>query len=181
MWRGPRTLSLGRDLGRICRRTSSALCWRERNWDQYRTPRHWLLSLVADPGGAGRGGAGRGELSELFQWRPEAEAGPGLPGFSGSGWRWMRSWLACCCTCNASAAATASLKTAAAAPAATATAANEAAATLAAAVGAAAATPLPPYPPPPYDGSGVCLGRWHASKTLLQRTASGRRSDGPLG
>ncbi|GLC39099.1 hypothetical protein PLESTB_000007500 [Pleodorina starrii] len=45
---------------------------RERNWDQYHTPRNLLLALVGETG----------ELSELFQWRPEAEAGPGLPGFS---------------------------------------------------------------------------------------------------
>ncbi|GLC47581.1 hypothetical protein PLESTB_000003500 [Pleodorina starrii] len=70
MWHGPRTLGLGRDLGRLCRWSSSAPGWR--NWDQYHTPRNLLLALVGETG----------ELSELFQWRPEAEAGPGLPGFS---------------------------------------------------------------------------------------------------
>ncbi|EFJ46003.1 hypothetical protein VOLCADRAFT_47255, partial [Volvox carteri f. nagariensis] len=44
----------------------------ERDWDQYHTPRNLLLALVGEAG----------ELCELFQWRPEAEAGPGLPGFS---------------------------------------------------------------------------------------------------
>ncbi|GLC76865.1 hypothetical protein PLESTF_001849400, partial [Pleodorina starrii] len=38
----------------------------------YHTPRNLLLALVGETG----------ELSELFQGRPEAEAGPGLPGFS---------------------------------------------------------------------------------------------------
>ncbi|GLI68121.1 hypothetical protein VaNZ11_012461 [Volvox africanus] len=45
---------------------------RERDWDQYHTPRNLLLALVGETG----------ELCELFQWRPEAEAGRGLPGFS---------------------------------------------------------------------------------------------------
>ncbi|GIL52488.1 hypothetical protein Vafri_8352 [Volvox africanus] len=45
---------------------------RERDWDKYHTPRNLLLALVGEAG----------ELCELFQWRPEAEAGRGLPGFS---------------------------------------------------------------------------------------------------
>ncbi|GIL79672.1 hypothetical protein Vretimale_12258 [Volvox reticuliferus] len=44
----------------------------ERDWDQYHTPRNLILALVGETG----------ELCELFQWRPEAEAGRGLPGFS---------------------------------------------------------------------------------------------------
>ena len=41
-------------------------------YPQYHTPRNLLLALVGEAG----------ELAELFQWRGEGEAGPGLPGFS---------------------------------------------------------------------------------------------------
>ncbi|KAK9808878.1 hypothetical protein WJX72_005627 [[Myrmecia] bisecta] len=43
----------------------------EREWTQFHTPRNLLLAMVGEVG----------ELSELFQWRPE-EAGRGLPGFT---------------------------------------------------------------------------------------------------
>ncbi|KXZ55509.1 hypothetical protein GPECTOR_2g1058 [Gonium pectorale] len=45
---------------------------RTRHHTQYHTPRNLLLALVGEAG----------ELSELFQWRPDSEAGPGLPGWS---------------------------------------------------------------------------------------------------
>lgn len=38
---------------------------RERNWDQYHTPRNILLALVGEVG----------EVSELFQWRGETSVG----------------------------------------------------------------------------------------------------------
>ena len=44
----------------------------ERDWQQYHTPRNLLLALVGEVG----------ELSEIFQWRGDAAAGAGLPGFS---------------------------------------------------------------------------------------------------
>ena len=44
----------------------------EREWDQFHTPRNLLLALTGEVG----------ELAEIFQWRSEGDAGPGLPGFS---------------------------------------------------------------------------------------------------
>ncbi|GFR49277.1 hypothetical protein Agub_g11284 [Astrephomene gubernaculifera] len=45
---------------------------RQRDWEQYHTPRNLLLALVGEAG----------ELAELFQWRREGEAARGLPGFT---------------------------------------------------------------------------------------------------
>ena len=44
----------------------------DRDWDQFHTPRNLLLALTGEVG----------ELAEIFQWRSEGDAGPGLPGFS---------------------------------------------------------------------------------------------------
>lgn len=44
----------------------------EREWDKFHTPRNLMLALVGEVG----------ELAELFQWKTETDAGPGLPGFS---------------------------------------------------------------------------------------------------
>eukprot|EP01122_Echinamoeba_exundans_P006514 TRINITY_DN1851_c0_g1_i3.p1 TRINITY_DN1851_c0_g1~~TRINITY_DN1851_c0_g1_i3.p1 ORF type:complete len:165 (+),score=8.01 TRINITY_DN1851_c0_g1_i3:57-497(+) len=45
---------------------------RERDWEQYHTPRNLALALVGEVG----------ELCEIFQWRADAELSPGLPGWS---------------------------------------------------------------------------------------------------
>lgn len=44
----------------------------ERDWDQFHTPRNLLLALVGEVG----------ELSELFQWKPDMQCVRDLPGFS---------------------------------------------------------------------------------------------------
>jgi dCTP diphosphatase len=46
----------------------------ERDWDQFHTPRNLMLALVGEVG----------ELAELFQWKTDTSAEPGLPGFSTS-------------------------------------------------------------------------------------------------
>merc|ERR1719204_259960 len=43
---------------------------RERDWDQFHTPRNLVLALTGEVG----------ELAEIFQWRGEVK--PGLPSFS---------------------------------------------------------------------------------------------------
>ena len=43
---------------------------RDRNWDQFHTPRNFVLAMVGEVG----------ELCECFQWKGEVE--PGLPTFS---------------------------------------------------------------------------------------------------
>lgn len=43
----------------------------ERGWEKFHTPRNLLLALVGEVG----------ELSELFQWRGDEDARPGLPGW----------------------------------------------------------------------------------------------------
>ena len=45
---------------------------RERDWDQFHTPRNVLLAMVGEVG----------ELSELFQWRGDAGCGVDLPSWS---------------------------------------------------------------------------------------------------
>jgi len=60
----PSTLSL-RELRDIQRGFA-----RERDWDQYHTPRNLALAMVGEVG----------ELCECFQWKGEVQ--PGLPGFS---------------------------------------------------------------------------------------------------
>jgi len=50
------------------RRDLSAFA-RERNWDQFHTPRNLLLAMVGEVG----------ELSEIFQWRGDGACTPGLP------------------------------------------------------------------------------------------------------
>lgn len=73
----------------------------DRDWDQYHTPRNLVLALVgyvdlyfrtcSDTRGVEFVSSSSflhpqvgevGELAELFQWRTESEAAPGLPGFS---------------------------------------------------------------------------------------------------
>ncbi len=44
----------------------------ERDWDQFHLPRSLALALVGEVG----------ELAECFQWKSEAAAAPGLPGWS---------------------------------------------------------------------------------------------------
>ena len=44
----------------------------EREWDGFHTPRNLLLALTGEVG----------ELAELFQWRGDAGAAPGLPGWN---------------------------------------------------------------------------------------------------
>ncbi|CAH1802025.1 unnamed protein product [Owenia fusiformis] len=51
------------------RQLQAAFC-KERDWDQYHTPRNILLALVGEVG----------EVSEIFQWKGEVPVG--LPGFS---------------------------------------------------------------------------------------------------
>eukprot|EP00002_Diphylleia_rotans_P035855 TRINITY_DN7860_c0_g2_i7.p1 TRINITY_DN7860_c0_g2~~TRINITY_DN7860_c0_g2_i7.p1 ORF type:complete len:152 (-),score=36.07 TRINITY_DN7860_c0_g2_i7:1037-1492(-) len=45
---------------------------RERDWEQYHTPRNLLLALTGEVG----------ELAELFQWKSDQQCQPGLPGWS---------------------------------------------------------------------------------------------------
>ncbi|KAK9794658.1 hypothetical protein WJX73_000708 [Symbiochloris irregularis] len=45
---------------------------KERDWDQFHSPRNLVLALVGEVG----------ELAEVFQWKGDAAAGKGLPGFS---------------------------------------------------------------------------------------------------
>lgn len=45
---------------------------REREWNQYHTPRNLVLALVGEVG----------ELAEIFQWKSDEMASPGLPSFS---------------------------------------------------------------------------------------------------
>eukprot|EP00105_Crassostrea_gigas_P025647 XP_011446282.1 PREDICTED: dCTP pyrophosphatase 1-like [Crassostrea gigas] len=51
-------------------REMQAVFCRERNWDQFHTPRNVLLALVGEVG----------ELAEIFQWKGEVDVG--LPDFS---------------------------------------------------------------------------------------------------
>ncbi|CAD7954234.1 unnamed protein product [Amoebophrya sp. A25] len=45
---------------------------RLRDWEQFHTPRNLILALTGEVG----------ELAELFQWRGDDQAKPGLPDFS---------------------------------------------------------------------------------------------------
>lgn len=45
---------------------------KEREWNQYHTPRNLVLALVGEVG----------ELAEIFQWKSDEMASPGLPSFS---------------------------------------------------------------------------------------------------
>uniref|UniRef100_A0A7S1JXE1 dCTP pyrophosphatase 1 n=1 Tax=Vitrella brassicaformis TaxID=1169539 RepID=A0A7S1JXE1_9ALVE len=56
----------------------------ERDWNQYHSPRNLVLALVGEVG----------ELAELFQWRTEGEAAPGLPGFAADKRQMVREELA---------------------------------------------------------------------------------------
>ena len=43
-----------------------------RDWEQFHTPRNLVLALTGEVG----------ELAEIFQWKGDAKAAPGLPNFS---------------------------------------------------------------------------------------------------
>jgi dCTP diphosphatase len=53
-------------------RAATAAFAAARDWEQFHAPRNLLLALVGEVG----------ELSELFMWRGDMGAGPGLPGWA---------------------------------------------------------------------------------------------------